>query len=52
MSPDVICRAAWLSGVTVTEYREIEAGDRIPSSSTYERISELYGRPQTLVSVL
>jgi hypothetical protein len=22
------CRAAWLIGVTVREYREIEAGDR------------------------
>jgi hypothetical protein len=27
-----ICRAAWLIGVTVREYREMEAGDRGPSS--------------------
>jgi hypothetical protein len=27
-----VCRAAWLVGVTVREYREMEAGDR-PSSS-------------------
>jgi hypothetical protein len=25
-----ICRAAWLIGVSVREYREIEAGDRMP----------------------
>ena len=30
-------------------YREIEAGDRIPSPSTCERISELYGWPKTFV---
>jgi transcriptional regulator with XRE-family HTH domain len=44
-----VCRAAWLAGVSVREYREIEAGDRIPSPGTYERISELYGWPQTFV---
>jgi hypothetical protein len=44
-----VCRAAWLVGVSVREYREIEAGDRIPSPGTYERISELYGWPQTFV---
>jgi DNA-binding XRE family transcriptional regulator len=37
------CRAAWLIGVNVREYREIEAGDRTPSLDTYQRISELYG---------
>jgi hypothetical protein len=26
-----VCRAAWLVGVSVREYREIEAGDRTPS---------------------
>jgi hypothetical protein len=44
-----VCRAAWLAGVSVREYREIEAGDRIPSPGTYERISELYAWPQTFV---
>jgi hypothetical protein len=44
-----VCRAAWLVGVGVWEYREIEAGDRTPSLGTYERISELYGWPQTFV---
>ena len=42
-----VCRAAWLVGVSVREYREIEAGDRDPSPGTYERISELFGWPQT-----
>jgi predicted transcriptional regulator len=44
-----ICRAAWLVGVTVREYREIEAGDRMPSLDVYRRISELYGWPQRFV---
>jgi transcriptional regulator with XRE-family HTH domain len=42
-----VCRAAWLVGVSIREYREIEAGDRMPSLETYRRISELYGWPQT-----
>ena len=42
-----VCRAAWLLGLSVREYREIEAGDRTPSLSTYERISELFEWPQT-----
>jgi len=41
-----LCRAAWLVGVSVREYREIEAGDREPSLGTYGRISELYGWPE------
>jgi hypothetical protein len=45
------CRAAWLVGVSVREYREIEAGDREPSPGTYERISELFGWPQTFVGM-
>ena len=44
-----VCRAAWLIGVSVREYREIEAGDRTPSPETYQRIAELYGWPQTFV---
>ena len=44
-----VVRAAWLIGVSVREYREIEAGDRMPSLSTYGRISELYEWPQTFV---
>jgi hypothetical protein len=44
-----VCRAAWLIGVSVREYREIEAGDRMPRLETYRRISELYGWPQRFV---
>jgi hypothetical protein len=44
-----VCRAAWLVGVNVRKHREIEAGDRMPSLSTYERIAELYGFPQTVI---
>jgi hypothetical protein len=47
-----VCRAASLIAISVREYREIEAGDREPSPSTYERISELYGWPQTFEGVL
>jgi hypothetical protein len=45
-----VCRAAWLVGISVREYREIEAGDRELSRGTYERISELYGWPRTFVA--
>jgi hypothetical protein len=41
-----VCGAAWLIGVSVREYREIVAGDRMPSLETYRRITELYGWPQ------
>jgi DNA-binding XRE family transcriptional regulator len=44
-----VCRAAWLVGVSVREYREIEAGDRTPSLHAYQRLSEQNGWPQTFV---
>jgi transcriptional regulator with XRE-family HTH domain len=44
-----LCRAAWMIGVSVREYRELEADDREPSPGTYERISELYEWPETHV---
>jgi DNA-binding XRE family transcriptional regulator len=47
-----VCRAAWFVGVSTREYREIEAGDRMPSLETYRRISELFGWPATLAGVL
>jgi hypothetical protein len=40
-------QAAWRLGITVREYREIEAGERWPNSETWHRICELYGWPQT-----
>jgi len=44
-----VCRAAWLIGVSVREYREIGAGDHMPSLDAYRRITELYVWPQTFV---
>jgi hypothetical protein len=39
------CRAAWLIGLTVREYREIQAGDREPDAATFERMSDVFGWP-------
>jgi predicted transcriptional regulator len=36
-----ICRAAWLVGVSVREYREVEAGSCSPDSKTWGRICKL-----------
>jgi DNA-binding XRE family transcriptional regulator len=40
-------QAAWRLGVSVREYREIEAGARVPSWETWDRICKLNGWPQT-----
>jgi hypothetical protein len=40
-----VCRAAWLVGVTVREYRELEAGTRWPTSTEWERMVALFGWP-------
>jgi hypothetical protein len=45
-----VCRAAWLVGVTVREYREMEAGDRVPEFDTWDRLCELYGWPRSFGS--
>ena len=42
-------QVAWRLGVTVREYRELEAGERWPNGETFNRICELYGWPQTFV---
>jgi len=42
-----VCPAAWLIGVSVREYRELEAGARFPSFETWNAICKLYGWPQT-----
>jgi hypothetical protein len=34
-------------GVSIREYRELEAGARSPTSETWDRICKLYGWPQT-----
>jgi DNA-binding XRE family transcriptional regulator len=40
-------RAAWRLGVSIREYRELEAGSRSPNFETWDRICKLYGWPQT-----
>ena len=40
-------QAAWRLGVSIREYRELEAGARSPSFDTWDRICKLYGWPQT-----
>jgi len=42
-----VCRAAWLLGVTVREYRELEAGDRMPNGDTIDRMIEVFGWPSS-----
>jgi hypothetical protein len=36
-------------GVSIREYRELEAGARSPSFETWDRICKLFGWPQTFV---
>ena len=43
-------QAAWRLGVSISEYRELEAGDRSPSFETWDRICKLFGWPQTFAS--
>jgi transcriptional regulator with XRE-family HTH domain len=42
-------QAAWRLGVSVREYRELEAGEGWPNGETFDRICRLYGWPQTFV---
>ena len=42
-------QAAWRLGVSVREYREIEAGERWPSWDVRSPSTRLFGWPQTLV---
>ena len=40
------CQAAWRFGVSVREYRELEASTRSPSFETWDRMCKLYEWPQ------
>jgi DNA-binding XRE family transcriptional regulator len=40
-------RAAWALGVSIHEYRELEAGTRSPSFETWDRICMLFGWPRS-----
>jgi hypothetical protein len=42
--------AAWWLGVTVAEYREIEAGARSPGFETWDAVCKLFGWPQTFAN--
>jgi predicted transcriptional regulator len=42
-----IGQVAWRLGISVREYRELEAGKRSPSFETWDWIGELFGWPQT-----
>jgi hypothetical protein len=42
-----VARAAWLFGVTVREYRELEAGEREATWDTYHRIATYFGWPES-----
>ena len=45
-----VCRAAWLIGVTVREYREKEAGERVPYFDTWRRMCDVFGWPRSFAS--
>ena len=40
------CRAAWLLGLTVREYRHLEAGDALVTSDLWERMVEVFQWPR------
>jgi DNA-binding XRE family transcriptional regulator len=40
-------QAAWRLGVSVREYRKIEAGESWPNWETFHRICVLFGWPET-----
>jgi len=40
-----VCRAAWLIGVSVREYREVEAGERYPDFETWRRMCDVFDWP-------
>jgi predicted transcriptional regulator len=40
-------QVAWRLGVSIREYRELEAGERYPTFETWYRMCKLYGWPQT-----
>jgi hypothetical protein len=42
-----VCRAAWLIGVSVREYREIEAGERYPDFDTWRRMCDVFKWPRS-----
>ena len=43
------CQVASHLGVSVREYRELEAGTRFPTFETWDRMCKLYGWSQSFV---
>lgn len=43
-------RASWLVGVTVRQWREIEAGTKGLDGDTYERVCDLFGWARSFVT--
>ncbi len=43
-------QAAWRLGMSVREYRELEAGERSSSFETWDRICKAFGWPQTFAT--
>ena len=41
----LVGQAAWRLGVSVRQYRELEAGELVPTWETFDRICKLYGWP-------
>jgi hypothetical protein len=42
-----VCRAAWLLCVSVRQYHELEAGERLPDFETVDRIDRFFGWPRS-----
>jgi hypothetical protein len=41
------CRAAWLIGVTIRRYRELEAGESSPTPDEWQRMVEMFKWPRS-----
>jgi hypothetical protein len=50
VAPAIVKATEAYLGVSVREYRELEAGTRWPSFDTWQRICKLYGWPQTFAT--
>jgi predicted transcriptional regulator len=42
-------QAAWRLGISLAEYRRLEAAETWPDWETFDRIERLFGWPQTIV---
>jgi hypothetical protein len=42
-----ICRAAWLLGLTVRQYRALEAGELMPDTDLWHRMVDVFNWPRS-----